>query len=78
MSCKEILTININVDYKDLPLTWRRKKKRPTTPQVKKKIQSYKYSLNDLGKKFTILTLLQLILNNYHIKIGSNFFVFKI
>jgi hypothetical protein len=47
-------------------------------PLELKKIQGYKYSLNDLGKKFTILTLLQLILNNYHIKIGTNFFVLKI
>jgi hypothetical protein len=37
MPCKEILAINITIDCKGLPLTWRWRKKRPITPRVKKK-----------------------------------------
>jgi hypothetical protein len=60
MTYKETFIININADCKDLPSTWILRRKKPTTPQVKKKkkIQSYKYFVNDPGKRFAIVTLL--------------------
>jgi hypothetical protein len=64
MTYKETFIININVDCKDLPSTWILRRKKPTTPRVKKKKENsklYKYFVNDPGKRFAIVTLLQLI-----------------
>jgi len=64
MSCKKTLTSTLNVDVKDFLHTWVWKEKTFDLSNKKKKVQGT--WINDLGKKFTIFTLLQYVLSIYH------------
>ena len=67
VSCKKTLTININIDYKSLSPTYK----------WKRKLQSYKYSMNDPGKMSFLLSYNLFSAFIIH-KLMTNFFVLRI